>query len=288
MNDDGSREQWHIPFYASYEMEFMDYRDVLEINPHYLLASKSEMDILTVKKKDDVAIDNGIGSDYRKYNLIEYKSPDQSPGIDVFYQMFGYAFLYIRLEKVLSMKDVLSSLICYHFPQKLVEELKSMDYTMVNREEGIFYFEHSALFPVQVVLLNKVDHVKYPWMSLVQKKLSVDRVDGIADLIRNVTDPVYLGKASEVTDLVVERFILNDQKEGAKKMGATRDLFKAEFEERDRKIEEQAKEIESNKKELECNKKLLESMDKQLESKDSIIEKLKTELARLGGNVAMF
>ncbi len=71
-----------------------------------------------------------------------------------------------------------------------------------------------------------------------------------------------------------ERFILNDQKEGAKKMGATRDLFKAEFEERDRKIEELSKEVEYNKK--------------QLESKDSIIEKLKAELARLGENVAMF
>ena len=56
-------------------------------------------------------------------------------------------------------------------------------------------------------------------------------------------------------------------------MGATRDLFKAEFEEKDNKIAELAKEVESK--------------DKQLAPKDSIIEKLKAELARLGGNVAV-
>ncbi len=64
-------------------------------------------------------------------------------------------------------------------------------------------------------------------------------------------------------------------------MGATRDLFKAEFEERDNKIAELAKEVESKDRQLDSNKKLLES-------KDSIIEKLKAELARLGGNVATF
>ncbi|MBR6223963.1 MAG: hypothetical protein IKQ71_11075 [Lachnospiraceae bacterium] len=36
-------------------------------------------------------------------------------------------------------------------------------------------------------------------MSLVQKKLSEDRVDGIADLISNIVNPVYREKAAEVT-----------------------------------------------------------------------------------------
>ena len=281
MKDRTPREQWHIPFYASYEMDFMEYRDVLEITLQYLLSTKSEIDILTVKKKDGAVINNGIGGDYKKYTLVEYKSPDKSPGIDTFYQMFGYAFLYIRLEKVQSMKDVLSSLICYHFPRKIVEQLKELDYTMINREAGVYYFQHPKLFDVQIVLLNKVDIKQYPWMSLVQKRLSEDRADSIEDLVKKITDPIYREKASEVTDLVIERFMVNKQEEGARKMGATRDLFKAEFEERDRKIEELSKEVEYNKKQL-------ENKDKQLESKDSIIEKLKTELARLGGNVAMF
>ncbi|MBR6223677.1 MAG: hypothetical protein IKQ71_09585 [Lachnospiraceae bacterium] len=184
-------------------------------------------------------INNGIGGDYKRHTLVEYKSPDMSPGID----------------------------------RKIVEQLKSLDYTMVKREEGVYYFEHSTLFDVQVILLNKVDHKKYPWMSLVQKKLSEDRVDGIADLINNIANPIYREKAAEVTDLVIERFRINDQEEGAKKMGATRDLFKAEFEERDNKIAELAKEVESK--------------DKQLESQKSFIEKLKAEVVKLGGNVAM-
>ena len=66
MKDRTPREQWHIPFYASYEMDFMDYRDVLEITLQYLLSTKSEIDILTVKKKDGAVINNGIGGDYKK------------------------------------------------------------------------------------------------------------------------------------------------------------------------------------------------------------------------------
>ena len=172
--------------------------------------------------------------------------------------------------------------------RKIVEQLKELDYTMINREAGVYYFRHPKLFDVQIVLLNKVDIKQYPWMSLVQKRLSEDRADSIEDLVKKITDPIYREKASEVTDLVIERFMVNKQEEGAKKMGATRDLFKAEFEEKDNKIAELAKEVESKDKQLESKDKQLESKDKQLASKDSIIEKLKTELARLGGNVAMF
>ena len=54
-----------------------------------------------------------------------------------------------------------------------------------------------------------------------------------------------------------EYTMINNQEEGAKKMGATRDLFKAEFEERDNKIAELTKEVESNKKELESQKSFI-------------------------------
>ena len=137
---------------------------------------------------------------------------------------------------------------------------------------------------------------------MIQQKLSTDSVTAIGELVEKITDPKYYEKATEVTDLVINRFKVNDQKEGVMIMNETRNLFKAEFEAKDAKIAEQAKQLENNAKQLENKDKQLENKDKQLESKDkqleskdkqlesnaTLIERLKAEVRRLGGNVAMF
>ena len=65
---------------------------------------------------------------------------------------------------------------------------------------------------------------------------------------------------------------MNNQKGGVFKMNETRNLFKEEFEEKDRKIHDLSEELKNSKEEL--------------KTKDSMIERLKAEVIKLGGNVA--
>lgn len=260
----GIKEQWHPPFYCSYEMDFRKYKDMLQIDTGYILERSSEIDILTVKKKKDAVIDNGLGSIYREYNIIEYKSPDDRIDMSAWLQAMGYAFLYMRLENIRSFKRILVSLMGYNYPRKLIKELKELGYTEAQVEEGILFFTNPINIDVQIVIISEIEDEKYPWISLIKKRISEDRINNISNQLRDVEDDrVYIAKAREVTDLVVRRLIQNGQREELNKMNETRDLFKAEFEAKDREIEKLKEELKNEKNQ---NEKLMERV-MSLESK---------------------
>ena len=278
---DNKKEQWHIPFYASYEIDFRRYEDILEIDPAHLLEQSSEVDILSVKKVPGAQIDNGIGEAYRHHNLIEYKSPDDSLDFDAYLQIMGYAYLYMRLEGISSFDEVLVSLMGYNYPKKVIEQLVDMGYTCGKTEEGVYLLSHTHLIPVQVVLIDQIDVEEYPWISVIRKKISDEDALRVLHRLSGVCTDRYKEKAREVTDLIIRRLTANNQKEGVFRMNETRNLFKAEFEEKDKKIHDLSEELKESREEL-------RESQEELKSKDSLIEKLKAEVVKLGGNVAMF
>lgn len=162
----------------------------------------------------------------------------------------------------MSFDEVLVSIMGYHYPEKMIEELKRMGYTCDKTEEGVFLLSHDAFIPIQVVLINRIDEERYPWISAIRMEVSGSDVDRVLGLLDSVGYGVYAEKAKEVTDLIIRRLEETAQKEGVLKMNETRNLFREEFEEKDR--------------------------DEELKSKDSMIERLKAEIVKLGGNVAAF
>lgn len=53
-----------------------------------------EIDLLMIKKEGDQPIRNEIGRLFRKYNIIEYKSPKDELSIDTLYKVGAYTSLY--------------------------------------------------------------------------------------------------------------------------------------------------------------------------------------------------
>ena len=68
--------QWHPAFCAAAELEFAENSAELDFHREYNLGKKPlQIDLLVVEKLDDVCIQNEIGKIFRRYNVIEYKSP---------------------------------------------------------------------------------------------------------------------------------------------------------------------------------------------------------------------
>ena len=87
--------QWHPGFYAATEIELRQNRKDLEFHREYNLSKKPlQIDLLIIEKLKDVQIQNEIGRLFRKYNIVEYKSPEDSLNIDDFFKTVGYAYLY--------------------------------------------------------------------------------------------------------------------------------------------------------------------------------------------------
>ena len=86
--------QWHPGFYGAAELEFLSNKDDLEFQREFNLSKEPiRMDLLIIKKLSDVRIKNEIGHIFRKFNVVEYKSPDDALSIDDYYKTVGYACL---------------------------------------------------------------------------------------------------------------------------------------------------------------------------------------------------
>lgn len=99
---ESTKIQWHPGFYAAAEIELRSNKDDLHFIREYNLSKKPlQIDLLIIEKLKNVQIQNEIGKIFRKYNVIEYKSPDDEMNIDDFFKTVGYAYLYKGLgEKV--------------------------------------------------------------------------------------------------------------------------------------------------------------------------------------------
>ena len=87
--------QWHPAFYAGIQIELKDYaNDLIFENEHMLSNKPMQIDVLIIKKNTNEPIEKNIGQIFRKYNIIEYKSPDDYLSIDDFYKVYGYTCFY--------------------------------------------------------------------------------------------------------------------------------------------------------------------------------------------------
>lgn len=75
--------QWHPGFCSALRLVFNNYWDILEFKDEYQLTDKPmQIDCVIIDKVQDVEIDNDIGRFFKKHNLFEYKSPNDSMNID--------------------------------------------------------------------------------------------------------------------------------------------------------------------------------------------------------------
>ena len=121
--------QWHPAFQASIQIEFE--AEKLTFEPEHLLSKKPmQMDELIIKVAENEAIHKNIGRIFRRYNIIEYKSPDDNLTINDFYKVYGYCCFYQSdTDKICEIppEELTITFICNHFPRKMVQHLKELD-----------------------------------------------------------------------------------------------------------------------------------------------------------------
>lgn len=90
-----TRLQWHPAFAAVLRIELEKELGRLEIKDEVQLTKKPlQMDVLLIKKGGEEPVEKNIGRIFRRYNIIEYKSPGDSLSVNDFYKVYGYACIY--------------------------------------------------------------------------------------------------------------------------------------------------------------------------------------------------
>ena len=151
--------QWHPAFYAGIQIELQDEKENLIFeNEHQLGTKPKEIDVLIIKKQENIPIQKNIGRIFRKYNIVEYKSPRDYVSIDDFYKVCAYACFYKSdtvKQNSIPITEITVTFVCKKLPLQLVRHLRKVwSYRIEEQESGIYYIYKGNIWFWEGIILQ--------------------------------------------------------------------------------------------------------------------------------------
>lgn len=189
--------QWHPAFYASLRIELKNEAENLIFeNEHQLGTKPFEIDVLIIKKESQKPVQKNFGKIFRKYNIIEYKSPDDYLSVDDFYKVYGYCCFYkADTEKTdtVGIDELTITLVCRGYPRKLIRHLESeRGYEVKDIEEGIYHVVGDKI-PIQIIVTKTLSARENLWLKNLTNRLekTEDAENLIEDYRKNKGNILY-------------------------------------------------------------------------------------------------
>lgn len=273
--------QWHPGFYGAAEIELIENKGELEFLREYNLSKEPvRMDLLIIKKLSDARIKNEIGHIFKKYNVVEYKSPDDELSIDDYYKVVGYACLYKGLGETVNKipaEELTLSIFREGYPRELFTALKTAGLKIEERYHGIYYISGQVLFDTQIVVTGQLDKESHRSLRILSRKAQEEDIRTFIEETsgwrnpgdKNNIDAILQVSVSANKELYREirrrnsamcealRELMRDEIEEEKRIAveaATREIKKAaaiEVEKAEREVEKAEREAEKAAKEVE-------------------------------------
>lgn len=183
--------QWHPAFCAAAELELSANRAELDFQCEYNLSKKPlQIDLLVVKKLDDVNIQNEIGRIFRRYNVIEYKSPGDGMTIDDFFKTVGYACIYKGLGETVDqipIDQLTVSLFREGYPEELFRSLDKYGLKVKKEFDGVYYIE-GFLIPAQIVVTKELESGKHWSLKILSRNALEEDIRGFVENAQSLTE----------------------------------------------------------------------------------------------------
>jgi hypothetical protein len=185
MNKKNKRNQWHPGFVAAIDLELSANRaDLIYEKEYNLNTNPLEIDLLVVKKASEVRLKNEIGAIFRKYNIMEYKSPKDELGIDELYKAEAYAGLYKAYGDTADARkaeEITVSLLRDIRPKKLFQYFKEHDISLKQPYQGIYYVKQKVWFPTQIIVTSELNKKNHLWLSALTEHLQMQDLQEILE-----------------------------------------------------------------------------------------------------------
>ena len=228
---------WHPAFFAGIQIELAEDADNLVFeNEHQLGTKPMEIDVLIIKKETDRPVKKNIGRIFKKYNIIEYKSPDDSLSVDDFYKVYGYTCFYkadARYVNSIHADELTITFVAEKYPRKMIKHLtKIKKYQVTEVEKGIYYV-NGDLIPIQILVTKNLSGEENLWLKSLTNKLKA--TETAEKLVENYMDH----KDSSLHRSVIETIMRANQKIFREVNGMS-DIFMEIVQEKfDRKLKEE-------------------------------------------------
>lgn len=271
-----SKIDWHAGFVPAMMLELREYEDDLEFKEEYHIDNRGHrIDLLIIKNNRGLTITRQIGMIFDKFNIIEYKSPDDTLDYGALFNTISHACLYLRDNYVYNLycRDAFTvTAISSGRPRKLLKQLRQDGIAYTETESGILVIDAMMPFKTQIIIINELSK-EYSWLRKLCKKADKSDLQDLLDVTATVIDnPKHKRYADSVADVFfMATGVLNSIKKEDVNMCKSAEEFFAEW---------HKEEIE------ELNNKLAEQ-GIQLSKKDAQIKKLKAQIAKLQKQTAI-
>lgn len=226
-------------FYAGIQIELKDEAENLIFeNEHQLGTKPFGIDVLIIKKESKKPIQKNIGRMFRKYNIIEYKSPTDYLCVDDFYKVYGYTCFYkadVEQADSVKVEELTISLVCKNYPRKLVLHLQEeRNYEVISNGSGIYYVIGDKI-PIQILVTKQLSKKENLWLRSLTNDL--EETSDAEELIREYKHHKEGNLYQSIMNIIVQA---NQKKfEEVRDMcQALEELMKDKFEERERIAEQ--------------------------------------------------
>ena len=271
--------QWHPAFQASIQIEFEAEAEKLTFEPEHLLSKKPmQMDELIIKVAENEAIHKNIGRIFRRYNIIEYKSPDDNLTINDFYKVYGYCCFYQSdTDKICEIPpdELTITFICNHFPRRMVQHLKEFRGLNISHvEAGIYYITGDA-FPMQLLVTKELDPKENLWLQSLRNNMS--EPEEIETLLREY-ETKKSSKLYQAAMEVITRANWDAVKEVKETMcEALRELMAEEFQEQEELVTKRVTEQVTEQ----VTEEFIRTLSKSITDVDKLAELLKLPVEQI-------
>jgi hypothetical protein len=285
--------QWHPAFYAGIQIELQEYADKLLFeNEHQITSKPLAADVMIIKLIEELKIEKNIGRIFKRFNIIEYKGPDDYVSIDDYYKITACAYLYkidVAMTDSIKIEDITLSIVGVHYPRKLVNHLRDVyGYKVERVDSGIYYIvKDNGILPTQLIVTSELDYEANMWIAgLTNDMNDSEKADKLLKEYKAHKDNTLY---ESVMNVVVRAN--NELFNGGDVMcEALDELYKDAIDARvnelaDKKAEEMAEE-RANEMANEMAKDIVTSKDKELAVKNEELAVKDEELAVLRAQVA--
>lgn len=239
--------QWQPGFYGAAELEFLSNKSDLEFQREFNLSKEPiRMDLLIIKKLTNVRIENELGHIFKRFNVVEYKNPDDALSIDDYYKTTGYACLYKGLGETVDQipaDELTISIFRESYPREMFKSMKNLGLEIKERYPGIYYISgKQALFDTQIVVTKQLANETHRTLRVLSKHATEEDVRAFIKNATKISEPGDRNNVDAVLQVSVSanKEIYEAIRRCDKVMcEALRELMKEDFEKQERETKQE-------------------------------------------------
>ena len=179
IKDEIGRTEYHYGFYGAIHTVYEPTCVKMEYLQEFGLGDEPvRMDML-ILKHDATLLTDPIGSFFKTYNILEYKSPEDHLSINDFYKAQGYALIYKGLSKTadtVPLDELTVSIFRHAYPREMFRRLKIAGFEIREVYQGIYYIFGALSVPVQVVVTSRLEKGRYEAFKVLAKNAAKEDI----------------------------------------------------------------------------------------------------------------